>query len=294
MRTDALASGCLFVVTLTAHATQVPAAAGHDARIRRIDYVADEVTVVAVQRGMVTRILLGEDEVIARDGAATGFPADCSKPEYAWCMHARPGSNQILVKPKEGATINNLELHTNKRDYSFRFEVAADNVHTRKSGISATTTASEVPVYRLTFQYPAAPLPSAGVASATQAPLPAELTRAAHVVPRNWQYSMQVLTGGDDIVPDLVFDDGRFTYFQFSANREVPTIFAVTPAGEEARINFHVDQHDPGLIVVERMSRRFVLRLGDAVIGIWNDAFDSYGVGPANGTTIDGLVRTIR
>lgn len=100
--------------------------------------------------------------------------------------------------------------------------------------------------------------------------------------------------GADDITPALVFDDGRFTYFRFPANREVPTIYVVSSAGDEARVNFHIDQGAPEFTVVERMGRRFMLRLGTASVSVWNDAFDSYGTPPADGTTIDGLIRSIR
>ena len=109
--------------------------------------------------------------------------------------------------------------------------------------------------------------------------------------PRNWSYSMEVLQGGDDIAPSLVFDDGRFTYFQFPPNREIPAIFYFSPLGEETRINFHIEKD---LAVVQRMGKRFVLRLGEAVVGIWNDAYDKTGVPAIEGTTVSGITRTLR
>ena len=102
---------------------------------------------------------------------------------------------------------------------------------------------------------------------------------------------MQVMHGAEDIAPSLVFDDGRFTYFKFPANREVPTLYYIAPSGDEARINFHMEGD---LAVVQRMGRRFVLRLGQSVVGIWNEAFDADGVAPKDGTTIDGVTRTLR
>ena len=48
------------------------------------------------------------------------------------------------------------------------------------------------------------------------------------------------------------------------------------------------------LAVVQRMGRRFVLRLGDAVVGIWNDAYDKTGVSAIEGTTVSGITRTLR
>jgi len=286
MRAPCLLSALAFFPAFTS-AVQQPAT-NADGLIGYIDYRPDQVIQVAVQRGTATRIVLADDEHILRDGAATGYAADCSKPEYAWCMHADQGSNQVLVRPKEGATVNNLELRTDKRDYSFRF-VVADALHPGRRARKAMPNGT--PLYRVIFRYPGTG------ASATAVPptqTAAELIRTARPHPRNWQYSMQIMAGSEDIVPSLVFDDGHFTYFQFPANREMPTIFVLSSAREEARVNFHIDEHDPGLVVVERMGRQFVLRLGDAVVGIWNDAYDSYGIPPHDGTTVEGVTRTMR
>ncbi|OEZ54867.1 TrbG/VirB9 family P-type conjugative transfer protein [Duganella sp. HH105] len=295
MKTPCTFKWILMLLCVQAGAAQTPQPVGGDPHIRYAVYRPDEVTVITVQRGTATRIVLAGDEKIQRDGTATGFPADCAKAELEWCMHAEPGSNQILVKPKDGATHNNLELRTDKRDYSFRFEVAT------KDGAARGGHASDSAMYRVSFRYPqttraqqleqllgavnAQPAASNSAGVAIQDALPQ---------PRNWRYTMQALPSAEDIVPAMVFDDGRFTYFQFPANRELPTIYYVSPSGEEARVNFHIDPQDAGLAVVERMGRRFVLRLGGATIGIWNDAFDSYGVPPKDGTTVDGLVRSVR
>ena len=37
--------------------------------------------------------------------------------------------------------------------------------------------------------------------------------------------------GSEDIVPSLIFDDGRFTYLRFANNREVPAVFHVLGDG---------------------------------------------------------------
>ena len=63
------------------------------------------------------------------------------------------------------------------------------------------------------------------------------------------------------------------------------------PRGEETRINFHM-QDD--LAVVQRTGRRFVLRLGEAVVGIWNEDFDETGVASKDGVTVSGLRRVVR
>lgn len=283
------------------YAAELPAPGQNDPRVRYITYKKDEVTVITVRRGTATRIVLGDDEKIIKDGAATGFPSDCSKPELEWCVRADVGTNQIWLKPKDNATYNNLELKTDKRDYSFDFRILHDAPNGPSKKLATNKALEKEPMFRVIFRYPMQLPPlSAILASANSMPAMNEKTllddrlALATPAPRNWKYSMQVMKGAEDIAPSMVFDDGRFTYFRFPANREVPTIYYIAPTGEEARISFHVDDKDDDLVVVERMGRQFVLRLGSAVVGVWNDAFDPDGVAPKNGTTIDGVARIIR
>jgi type IV secretion system protein VirB9 len=48
------------------------------------------------------------------------------------------------------------------------------------------------------------------------------------------------------------------------------------------------------LLVVDRVSRRLMLRAGSAVVGVWNDAFDLDGVPPGGGTTVPGVKRIFK
>lgn len=291
----------LALANMSAGAAITPTPARDDPRISYVRYSRDDVTVVPVQRGSVTRIVLGADEKIGRDGSATGFPSDCGKPELEWCIHADPGTNQVLVKPKDGATHNNLELKTDLRDYSFQLRVLPDASRARAARSKSVTSAQSAPMFRVIFTYPeAAPKVTATtvlarLATATER-LPRRTNASQHArpVPRNWNYTMQLAPGSSDIAPTLVFDDGRFTYFRFPANREVPTIFALSPQGEESRVNFHIDAGDSSLLAVQRMGRRFVLRLGASAVGVWNDAFDPNGVPPVAGTTVRGVARDLR
>lgn len=272
------------------HAADLPVASDLDPRVRYVIFKKDDVTVVSTRRGAVTRLILADDEKI--EVAATGFPADCANPQSEWCVRADVGTNQIWVKPKDNATANNLELKSNKRDYSFEFKVLKDSPAGRAGKLAAE------PMFRVIFRYPLDLPPMASVLALAGAPAPVndkvvvdELVKTAKPVPRNWKYSMQVLKGSDEIAPTLVFDDGRFTYFQFPANREVPSIYFISSSEEEGRVNFHMEGD---LAVVERTGRRFVLRLGEATVGVWNDAYDPFGVAPKDGVTVEGLKREIR
>ena len=287
------------VLTSNAHAADVPRQSTNDSRVRYVTYKPDDVVVISVRRGVVTRVILQADERIT--GAGTGFAAQCNKDELEWCIRADNDTNQVWVKPRTKATHNNLELATSKRDYSFRFEVLPDRKLT-----SATTDANE-DMYRVIFQYPvpAIPFPAALLAnSPSAAPTPAasqpitsdEKTAvnqrlAAAPVARNPRYSMEAIGGGEAIAPSLAFDDGRFTYFQFANNREIPAPFFIAADHQEARVNFHMEGD---LMVIHRTAPRFVLRLGDAVVGIWNDAYDPDGVGTPKGTVVPSVTREVK
>jgi type IV secretion system protein VirB9 len=301
----------LTLVALRCFGVEVPVPGEFDSRVRYIVYRQNEVTLINVKRGVLTRIILAEDERIVDSGS--GFPTDCGKEVYEWCIHAVRGDNQIWVKPKEGATTNNFEMRSNKRDYSFEFHVLDDKEKTKGS------TQVVDPMYRVVFRYPLdlSSFSSFGAAdvepSAPNDKGTIDKLLSQGPVIKNGHYSMQILSGGTDIAPNMVFDDGFFTYFQFPPGHELPSIYYVTPGseekvvtaprnggtykrystpGEEVRVNFHVNEQ--GLVVVERMGRQFNLRLGQAVVGVWNDAFDANGQPMKDGVTVDGLIRAIK
>jgi type IV secretion system protein VirB9 len=291
-----IATAALSLLSQLPLAAELPQPSGFDARVRYVDYRKDDVTVVQVRRGAVTRIVLGDDEKIV--AAATGFAADCAKEAAEWCIRADVGANQIWVKPRDGATYNNLELKTDKRDYSIEFRLLND-IKGTPPDLTISRLQNE-PMFRVIFRYepPGAPVSASSILLMDQnrpQPSAAEIVNArietSKPVLRNTSYSMQVLKGAQDIAPSLVFDDGRFTYFRFANNRQIPTIFAISPSGEEARINFSMEGD---LAVVQSMGRRFVLRLGKAVVGVWNESFDADGVPPIQATTVNGVERTVR
>ena len=109
---------------------------------------------------------------------------------------------------------------------------------------------------------------------------------------RNAAYSVATGKDSEDIVPVMVFDDGTQTYFSFPNNRPIPTVFQIAPDGSEEMVNTRMDPDD--LLVADRVGRRFVLRLGESVAAIINDAFDLDGVPPKDGTTVPGVARVVK
>lgn len=79
----------------------------------------------------------------------------------------------------------------------------------------------------------------------------------------NYQY-----TGEKSIAPSKVFDNGQFTYFQFSnKNSEIPAIFNVDADGFESLVNYRVSGD---YVIVERVGAQFTLRNGSEIVCVYN------------------------
>lgn len=260
-----LVIGTLLVVASSVQAQPIPYAA--DARIRSVDYVPDKVITVPVSTGVVTRVVLEHGEKII--AAATGVPSKCDSDVHQWCVVADADANEVWIKPKAGARHNNLELKTDRRDYSFDLVVGT------------TTT------YRVALRYPTVDQPNQPHIPTNQELVAAKLAQA-EPEPKNLHYSLESNRRGADITPKAVFDDGNFTYFKFPGNGEVPTIFVIGSDGKEARTNYSMSGD---YVVVQRLGRKFVLRLGKSVVSVWNESFDTTATTPAGGTTVPGVTR---
>lgn len=289
----------LATVALLALATAVHAEAA-DPRLREVTYDPKAVVTVPTRRGEVTLIVLAADEQITE--LAAGLASDCARPESPWCVVAQPGGRTVFAKPKSTAqAANNLAIVTDKRTHALRLTVLADSD-------------SKPPVYRLTIKAPAPAVAvpslqqaglnhqpgSAGASAQVLAVLKTQVASPARVLNDRLQSRPQVLnshytvsegTASQDIVPTMVFDDGRFTYLKFPGNREVPAVFQVQADGSEALLNTRMDED---LLVVDRVSRKLVLRAGQAVVGVHNEAFDVDGIPPEDGTTVPGVRRVMR
>jgi len=262
-----------------------------DPRLREVVYDPRAVVTVPVKRGVVTLVVLDPDETITE--VAAGLGGDCNKADAAWCVAAQSGGRNVFVKAKSSASAaNNLAVVTDRRTHTFRFVVLADSD-------------PKPPVYRLVVKAPPRAVPVARPAPHDVAPLVAlpvipppappqqvvaeRLQAKPHVM--NTLYSIAEGTASQDIVPTQVYDDGRFTYLRFPGNREVPAVFHVLGDGSETLVNTRMEDD---VLVVDRVSRKLMLRAGSAVVGLWNEAFDLDGRPPGDGTTVPGVQRVLK
>jgi type IV secretion system protein VirB9 len=250
-----------------------------DPRLRTVLFSADMVVDVPVRRGQITQIVLGDDEQIVGI-PISGKGSNCSDETHTWCIGKQ--GRDLFVKPKSGATSTNLIVVTDRRRHAFLLHPV--------EGAGLT-------LMRLKVAAPMVPQPIAVAAS----PVVAAPATARELIDARWQtkplvrnsaYSVATGKDSEDIVPVMVFDDGTQTYFSFPNNRPIPTVFQIAPDGREEMVNARMDPDD--LLVADRVGRRFVLRLGESVAAIINDAFDLDGVPPKDGTTVPGVARVVK
>lgn len=269
MRTPALVVVLTAVLfSSTAYAFDLPGW-NHDSRVRQVIYRADDVVRIEAQRGFATHIALDPHEHIL-----VVAPGD----RDGWQVVADRGDHDVYLKPQLAAHDSNLEIRTDRHSYSFDLVVLPLKARF----------GNDREMYRVTFVYPDE-LAKQAQGDSDAARVAKRLAQLPTV--RNARYSMQVMPDSDDIAPTAAWDDGRFTYLRIPNNRRMPAIFRVADDGTESVVDRHVEGDT---IVVHEVAKRFVLRLGNEAVGIWNDASDRDGVPPHDGTTVNGVKRVLR
>lgn len=160
--------------------------------------------------------------------------------------------NRLFLKPiGEDHSETNMSVITNKRVY--HFELMAREA----SGIS-----DQDLIFVAKFVYP-----DEKDKNIVQFPraTPSDEPDMRNLAIYNFDYQY---TGEPSIAPIKVFDNGEFTYFQFTKkNAEIPAIFTVDAAGFESLVNFRAAG---SYIIVERVSPQFTLRNGDDIVCVYN------------------------
>jgi type IV secretion system protein VirB9 len=263
----------------------VAIAAPNDAgAIREVEYDPNTVLHVPVARGVPSHVQLEPGETIV--SAVVGIGASCEEPEHPWCIEWKEGDSRIFAKPRKSADRpNTVELVTNRRSISLQFDVVSKNPARR------VTVLTKKPPPPDPAQARAAQMTAAALAMAPRPEEIVEQRMAMRPQVRNAEYTVALGRGSEDLRPRAIFDDGRFTYVQFTGNREVPAAFQVNPDGSEQIVNAGMEDD---FLVLDRVVRKFVLRLGSAVVSVRNEAFDVEGRAPVVGTAADGVQRVVR
>ena len=246
-----------------------PQACGNDPHVQCAIYDPNEVYQISTAAGKATMLLLEPGEKITDNGLGMGDGS-------AWI--AKVNERGVLIKPKDENPDTNLMIVTNLRTYTF-------------SLVTAKT--KEPTTWVLSFDYPDTREREADNADKKRAAerhaIDAVKVEGPEAPRKNTAYFMR---GDKDLAPTALWDDGRFTYFQYATTRLLPAeIGRILPDGSEANVNHHMEGDT---IVVEETATNFVLRSGESVLGIRNDGYQPDRPFNAAATTVRGTVRIMK
>lgn len=268
-----LAAGCL----TSAWALETPKSGAQDNRVRFVDYQPYDVTKVVGSLRSSVQIEFAPDEEIVH--VALGNTV-------AW--EVAPAGNILFLKPRESHPTTNLQVVTARRDdrkRSYQFEL--------RSRDGAVETGADT-YFLVKFRYPGDEAETKRMeAEARRAQENAKFADTVLDIhqqygPRNWKYTAQ---GSSSIEPRTVYDDGKTTTFAFEGNQEIPAIYIENTDGSESLVPKDVREN---LVVAHAIGRKFILRRGDDVLCVFNQAYDGAGVNPGTGTTSPSVERTVK
>ena len=235
-----LSTMVVFLLTyfLPAEAVKSPRATSMDSRLRVMAYNPNDVYKYTGYYGYQGSIAFEADETIG-----TISMGDTK----SWQII--PSGNRMFLKPIESNASTNMTVITNKRLYFFELH-AAFAKGPNDPGM----------VFSVKFLYPESNIKNIQMGSANRAP------DLANPSKYNFNYT---ISGSNIIAPIKIFDDGRFTYFEFyDKNAPVPAIFEVDRDKNESIINYQVVGQ---YIVVESLAAKFTLRYGAEITCVFNE-----------------------
>jgi type IV secretion system protein VirB9 len=264
------AFGLLFLLFSTvAYSEEIPKEGPLDARIRYVEYQADQVVTLKVAFGYTTHIQLSHSEVIENFSMGD---------KEAWEIGFV--KNHVFLKPVGKKPDTNLTLLTQKRVYNLDL----------KATHSKTSKSNEM-MYQVTYLFPE---DEKLKKRAEQEALALEhLMNQPDDSPLfNWNYFGK---GSAQVMPARAHDNGRFTFFKLPNNRDMPAVYTVNPKTKaESLVNTHIDPENPDVIIVHKVAPRFVLRKGTYVACIYNENYTLEGLVNKRATTVPGVKRVIR
>ncbi len=210
----------ILAVFLTLGATaSAMAQDARDPRVRIESYIADQIVPVEGHLGYQMMIEFAPDERIENVSIGDSL---------GWQVTPNRAATLLFLKPLDARAATNMTVVTTRRSYAFALSVGRAM---RPNDPRLT--------YSLRFTYPES-----------------EPASAQDEALFNFSYTS---TGSRDIMPERVFDDGRFTYFQMRDGAPTPAILAQNAAGDEEVVNSQVRG---GYTVVDQIADGFVLRYG--------------------------------
>lgn len=283
--------GALIVALLMAahicNAAVMPSGSSFDPRNQNVSYNPQNTTVINSAVGYTTTLVFDDDETVI--SARTGFP-------QGWSVNKEDNLVYVEVKPVK-QTVQNNKTDENGKQSSEVVNVALDPendlerwrtnlfVRTTKRNYSMELNAKTFSqpnkiAFVVNYQYPQeqrkaqAEIEKKRIEALNKRQEEQAINRALEnsKSPRNWEYTQRVAEGSRSISPDYAYDDGRYTWLGFSPMKKIPSVFVMS--GQKETITNPVIKHSNSYTVVGvPVDQKFVLRLGDQVVGLENEGF---------------------
>lgn len=261
-RRRALALLLCLTLPASAWALETPRASRLDHRVRYVNYDPANVIQLDAVIGVATHIQL-------EPGETYQYHVFGDSQAYAFTYK----NHHLFFKPTAEDADTNLIVITDRREYSFRLSYSHDR--------------SAPALYKLVMRYPEVEARMKAQAAQKAA---VERSLQASAGTMNWQTYTR--SGNASIAPVHAWDDGRHTWLQFPPETDMPTVYRVTPDGQEVITNYHMA--DERTMVLHRTSPRWHLRLGNQVLAIHNEAFGLTPVPAHTGTASPAVQRTVK
>lgn len=244
-------------------ALDFPVKSAFDHRVRSTTYNPQDVVQLDTVIGIATHIELepGEQYVTHAFGDSASY------------SFANSG-NHVFIKPTAEQADTNLIIITDKRTYKFR--------------LIFQPTREAKAVYSLSFNYPDTAHQKALEELRKQA-----VADGFNQPPRGTFNTEYAMAGDLDLAPVHTWDNNEFTYFKFPGNVDLPGIYLVDADGNESMVNRNTIGEANGVYSVHKVSAKWMLRLGDRALAVYNDAYDAIGVENKSRTQSPAVKRVV-
>ena len=262
---------CLALNAGNVWALQEPTGSAYDSRLKTVPFNEDDVVKIDTALGVHTLIILDPKEQYITH--AFGDPE-------AWTFGRK--LNYVFIKPKEVLGDTNLSIVTDKRVYTFdvRFHEIPYPTDARKTFDKRMT-------FRVKFRYPEIE------AAIAKKKMEEEKIKKQFADVRKSGNNLDYNMNGDlAIAPVNVWDDGLFTKMKWKVGQDVPVIFYVNDDGEETIVGQHSSGRYKDIVVLHRVAKKWHIRLGDKVVGIYNNNFSPVESGTE--TSSENIIRVLK
>lgn len=223
-----------------------------DTRLVEFQFDPDNTFLVLSKPRAVTHLQFAPDEQIMSVAAG-----DTSN----WEITPTKNRKNLFLKPKFEDLETSLTVLTDKRPYQFVLKSTTDGKkwYQRVSWVYSSQVVLELDPAAASDAADAASTAAAANQGTSTSPSAVRPEGPAGINPEAMRFSYRI-EGDAKFRPEIVFDDGRFTYFRMPADlQEQPALFAVIEGNDFSLVNYTVNGN---FIVAQRLLDTAVLKLG--------------------------------